>query len=449
MKLPAFITENLIILRNLARGGVFNSAGLGFALYVIIICYPGIKATSAELMDLRSGFLNQADVGGATLYFAVPALLLGLLVFSRFGVAAAIYRAQPFLIFLLVYSSLIIFASVAAAEFIQSPAQIVQYAVTLGAFLLCLCFWQAPSREVDDALAMAFCALAGSLVTAAIVQGFHAYRWVGLIHPNHYARYAYVALVLHSLVVRRVSLPVFLLCFGATYVVSARTVMIGTLLFYLGYLAFAHYRAISSRAQQIVNLHAIAVISISLPLVLVAASFFVDTDRLIDKVTKDLALFDPDRGVFSGFTGRSESWNIFFDTADQFVFFGYGFRSSRYGVHEVIHSGILSYFVDFGILLGGLLLFVVVARSVYLIWIGLRRGNRRTLLCGLALATTLLIQWFEPDNFNIGFIGAFFFMLILAYTPAAKGRRSSRSLARYVALEPGQASLQPELGTHS
>ncbi|UFX46344.1 hypothetical protein HAP47_0006535 [Bradyrhizobium sp. 41S5] len=441
MRLPVFVTENLAILRNLAKGGAFNAAGLGFGFYVIAICYPGIKATPAQLMDLRSGLTTQADVGGFSLFIAVPALLLGLLVFARHGAYAAIRRSQPILIFLLIYSGLIVLASVAGAEYIESSAQIVQYVITLGAFLLCLCFWQAPAQSVDDALAMGFLALAASLSAAAIVQGFHEYRWVGLIHPNHYARYAYIALVLHSLAVKRVSLPVFLICFGATYVVSARTIMIGTLLFYLGYLAFANYRALFSRAQQIMNVRMLAAFMMTLPVALVILSFFTDTDRLIDKVTNDLALFDPNRGVLSGFTGRTESWNVFFDTIDEYVFFGYGFRSSRYNLHAV-HSGILSYFMDFGLLLGGLLLLVVAGRGLYLVWIGTKHNDRRTLLCGLAVATTLLIQWFEPDNFNIGFIGSFFFMLFLAYTPSARRRYASTRL-RHARLPQGQPSLQP------
>jgi len=64
---------------------------------------------------------------------------------------------------------------------------------------------------------MAFLALAISLVAAALSR----LSRISMGRPdssNHYARYAYVTLVLHSLVVRRVSLLVFLPCFAATYV---------------------------------------------------------------------------------------------------------------------------------------------------------------------------------------------------------------------------------------
>jgi hypothetical protein len=295
---------------------------------------------------------------------------------------------------------------------------------------------------------MAFLALALSLTAAAALKGFHDYRWVGMIHPNHYARYAYIALVLHSLVIRRVSFVVFLPCFAATYMVSARTIMIGTLLFYVEYLTLTHYQILSSRARQLFNVHLLAIGMIVLPIVIAIALLFTDTYRLIEKITTNLAIFDPDRGVLSGFTGRSESWNTFFDTIDQFVFFGYGFRSSRYGLHAV-HSGILSYFMDFGLILGGALLFAVTGRSIYLIWFGFRNHERRAMLCGLAIATTLLIQWFEPDNFNIGFIGAFFFMLILAFVEPVRQRSHRRPQKRYRRLHPvlsaATATLQPEI----
>ena len=425
MRYPAVITENVRLLRHLAAGGVFNTAGLGFAAYVAVICYPGIKATPAMLMDLRSGQISMADAGESSLVIAVPALLLGLLLFARHGMFTAIYRALPFLVFLLGFSGLVILMSVLGSEYLSSLSQILQYAVTVSCFMLCLCFWQARARDVDNALAMAFVALAGALSIAAIWQGFHDYRWVGLIHPNHFARYAYVALLLHSLVVRRVSLPVFLLSFAASYMVSARTIMIGTLLFYAGYLALTPHQWLTSRARQRLGVQVLGVALVALPLALAIAACFIDTDRLIDKITNDLAIFDRDRGVLSGFTGRSESWNAFLDVMDQFVVFGYGFRSSRYNLHAV-HSGILSYFMDFGLILGSLLLVVIISRAIYLVVSGARGGDRRTLIAGLALVTTLIIQGFEPDNFNIGFIGAFFFMLILAYVP----QRSLPAIAR-------------------
>ncbi|GIQ77055.1 hypothetical protein [Bradyrhizobium sp. RD5-C2] len=443
MRLPVFVTENLAILRNLAKGGAFNAAGLGFTFYVLAICYPGIKGTPAQLMELRSGIISQSDVGESSLIIAVPALLLGLLVFARHGAYAAIYRTLPFLMFLLFYSGLIVLASIVEAEYLQSSAQIVQYAVTVGAFILCLCFWQASPQDVDNALAMGFLALAASLSAAAAVQGFHDYRWVGLIHPNHYARYAYVALILHSILVRRVSFPVFAACFAAAYMVSARTVMIGMLVFYLGYLAFAHHRSLFSRAQQILSVRLLAVGMITLPVMLFALPLFFNMDRFIDKITGDLALFDPDRGVLSGFTGRTDSWNVFFNAVDEYVFFGYGFRSSRYGLHAV-HSGILSYFMDFGLILGGLLLIVIAGRGVYLVWYGVRVQEFRTLLCGLVIVTSLLIQWFEPDNFNIGFIGAFFFMLCLAYTPRLSRRPMRKNSSHRTSAFTAQESLRPE-----
>jgi hypothetical protein len=449
MRYPAALLENIRIVRNLLSGGIFNAAGIGFAVYICAICYPGIKATPAQLMDLRSGFVSQADVGESSLIFGVPVLLTGLFLFARHGVMIAVYRAQPILVFLLIYSAIIIFMSIVSAESLGSPAQIVQYVVTAGCFVLCLCFWQAPAQYIDDALAMGFLALALSLSVAAAVQGFHDFRWVGLIHPNHYARYAYVALVLHSLVVKRVSLLVFIPCFAATYMVSARTIMIGTLLFYFGYLAMTHYTALFSRFRQMVNVRILGIILIGLPVAMGFAMLFLNTDRLVDKITNDLAIFDADRGVLSGFTGRSESWNVFFDSIDKFVFFGYGFRSSRYGLHTV-HSGILSYFMDFGLILGSVLLLAILSRAVYLIWHGFHAQEHRSLLCGLAIATTLLIQWFEPDNFNIGFIGAFFFMLILAYVePVRRLATRERAPVRRPAprFTTTAATLQPDIRT--
>jgi hypothetical protein len=446
IKYPVVLTENWRILRNLATGGVFNAAGLGFAVYIFAICYPGIKATSAQLMDVRSGLSTMADAGETSLFISVPSVLLGLLVFARHGIVAAVYRFQPLLVFLLIFSSMIIFLSLAEAEYLESSAQIVQYGTTVACFLLCLCFWQAPPEDVDNALSMGFVALALSLATAAFVQGFHEYRWVGLIHPNHYARYAYVTLVLHSLVVRRVSLLVFLPCFAATYMVSARTIMIGTLLFYLGYMFFAHRQMFTSRARQFANARVLAICLIALPLALLVGSLVFNTDRLFDKITTDLALFDPDRGLLSGFTGRSDSWNAFFDDMGNFVIFGYGFRSSRYGLHAV-HSGVLMYFMDFGLVLGGILLTVIIGRAVYLIWFGVRDHDDRGLLCGLVIASTLVMQWFEPDNFNLGFMGSFFYMLVLGYAPRQYIVRRSVAPQRRYASTPSDPNvkLQPEI----
>lgn len=408
------LSVNIVILRNLLMGGFLNSAGIGFAIYIAVIFLPGVRGTAAMLESLRAGDTTMVDVGGAGLFVAVPALLLGLLVFARHGAMTVMTHFQAALVFLWVFSCLVLLLTVLLGDYPDSIQQITQYMVTLGGFVLCICFWQAPEHDVDNALAMAFVAVSGGLITAAAVQGFHDYRWVGLIHPNHYGRYAYIALVLHSILIRRVSLPVFLLCFAATYMVSARTIMIGMVLFYAGYLCCTTHGIPADRRGRDAVLRVLAAVLIGLPIVCAVALLSIDSERLLNRLTNDLAIFDPDRGIFSGFTGRSDSWNAFFDSMDKFAFYGYGFRSSRYNMHTV-HSGILSYFMDFGLLLGGLLLIAVLVRTIYLIWFGLKFPERRSLVCGLALASTLIIQCFEPDNFNIGFIGAFFFMLILAY----------------------------------
>ena len=437
--------QNLVLLRNVVYGGFLNSAGIGFTVYIFAILYPGICATSGMLNELRSGVITMANVGEGSLFIAVPSLLLGMLIFARHGVFKAIYRAQPFLVFLFIFSSMVLFVSLVGADFLISGSQMIQYAITIGVFLLSLCFWQAPTRYIDDALTMAVIALFISLISAALIQGFHEYRWVGLIHPNHYARYAYVALVLHAMLTRRTNLFVFVLCFAAAYMVSARTVMIGMLLFYLGMVCCLNYNAITSRVRQIAGARIAAAFLIAIPLGGLFASFFFDSDRVIDKLIRDLAIFDPDRGVSSGFTGRTDSWSTFFNSMDQFVFFGYGFRSSRYGLHAV-HSGVLSYFMDFGLILGGILLTAVIARSVYLVWFGLK-DDKRALAAGMAACTTLVIQCFEPDNFNIGFIGAFFFMLILSYIgptkdlPPQRLRRARPQMSRRIGGE--STPLQP------
>lgn len=426
MKPPGVLASNFLLLRNLVAGGFLNSAGLGFAAYIVVICLPGIRASAARLDELREGVISMSDVGESSLHIAVPALLLGLMLFARHGVFRAIYQTQAFLVFLLVFSSLVLFTSLIGSDYLVSGAQMLQYVVTIGCFVLCLCFWQAPPRDIDNALAMAFVVLAGSLAAAALIQGFHAYRWVGLIHPNHYARYAYIALILHSMLTRRVSLLVFIPCFAAAYMVSARTVMIGIILFYVGWLACTNLDLLTSRMRQFASIRTLAIGMISLPIVMLFAILFIDMGQLVEKIEKNLAIFDRDRGVSSGFTGRADSWNTFFDTMDQFAFIGYGFRSSRYGLN-IVHSGILSYFIDFGLILGGILLIAIIARAGVLIWVGITRHEHRSLIAGLTVATTLLIQFFEPDNFNIGFIGSFFFMLVLAYTEPVRIRRAART----------------------
>ncbi len=437
------IKPSLAAGRNLLMGGFLNSAGVGFAIYIGIIFLPGIRGTPAMLESLRAGDTTMAEVGGGGLLIAVPVLLVGLLVFARHGAMTVVTHFQAALVFLWVFSCLVLLFTILLGDYPDSIQQITQYLVTLGGFVLCICFWQASERDVDNALALAFVAVSGGLIVTAALQGFHDYRWVGLIHPNHYARYAYIALVLHSILTRRVSLPVFVLCLAAAYMVSARTIMIGIVMFYVGYLCCTVRGIPASRKGRDLLLRLLAAVLIGLPFVSAIVLMSINTERLLDRLTNDLAIFDPERGIFSGFTGRSDSWNAFFDSMDKFAFYGYGFRSSRYQMHTV-HSGILSYFMDFGLLLGGLLLTAVLIRTIYLIWFGLNLPERRSLICGLALASTLLIQCFEPDNFNIGFIGAFFFMLILAYAKRPMHRTSTRKLI-WRATEPRLPTAAPVL----
>jgi hypothetical protein len=58
-----------------------------------------------------------------------------------------------------------------------------------------------------------------------------------------------------------------------------------------------------------------------------------------------------------------------------------------------------------------------------------------------------VMQWFEPDNFNLGFMGSFFYMLVLGYAPRQHiVRRSVAPQRRYATAPPDpNVNLQPEI----
>ncbi|MEZ0167930.1 hypothetical protein [Microvirga sp. TS319] len=281
--------------------------------------------------------------------------------------------------------------------------QNVQLVMTLGFFMMARVFWLLPSENVARCLRLISWALYGLLVGIVLVRGLPDSRWYGMLQPNHFGRYAFVALGLHTLSRKRISPPFAALAVAFCLLVSARTVLGGVVAFTAMCLFFP------SMVRGIV--FAVAGAMVGFVLLGSAVVFdFINADVLLDvfELTSD------ERGFGSGFTGRADVWASFLSQIDGFIFYGLGFRSQRY-IDVVVHSGILSYFLDFGLIPGLIILLVVIARSLWLLYNGRAYGDSQGWVAGAFCITTLLIQCLEPDNLNIGFLGSLVFLLVLAY----------------------------------
>jgi hypothetical protein len=383
------------------------------AIYSIAIIWPS-AITPAEY-DAELGSIVFGGSERISMIYTLAgtvALLLGSVgtIASRssrlFGQA---YGEFLFVIGIILYSVawLFIYISVPTA-----PMQLAQLVLTMFVYLGFVCAWYLPRAKILKGLALVSYVVAGCLIGALLLNGLPENRWVGGIHPNFFARFAWVAFALHSLSLRRISRIGLLGCTIASFIVSTRTILVGEVFFLLLYFMVAVTNARQRRVAVLSAVLVSGVVAIGILIVLFSGY----STYIITWFTDALELTSSVRGVTSGFTGRTEVWSSFFDRLPEFVAFGAGFRSVRYQDY-VIHNGFLTYFVDFGLPMGLVVVSAVATKIVYVIRKSVLHHDNLGSLAGCLAAASLLMQFSEPDNFNIGFLGSVLFMLLLAFQP--------------------------------
>lgn len=153
-------------------------------------------------------------------------------------------------------------------------------------------------------------------------------------------------------------------------------------------------------------------------------------DYLLNEI---LLINHQNRGLGSGFTGRTEIWSLLLTFLSEKPFIGYGMDMSRYYVTNYIsaelgggdaqsaHNSYISVMFDFGFL--GLLVYVF---FIFLMLLG--AGRRRNFQFLAFLILYLLMGMTEARPLNVGNPPSILFMLLITYCAAGAFSDSRRRI---------------------
>lgn len=420
----------------------FNPASYRRYFSIPILCFAGYVG----LVTLPSAFMSLTDfdlsnlglyTGGFENYQLAAVFLIFVgLVPSLIEQGALVFREQSvvtaFLVLVALYGTWYGFYDGSNTSLVQAA----QLYITLLVFYCMLCFWRRPDQVVTDTLLVSAAATAFCLAVALAYNGLPNNRWIGGLHPNFFARSAWVAMGLYMAARRRFSFPALLACLAASVLVGTRTTIVAALVF-----CVLCSKAVSLNRRKATYVLAGAIIGMLF--LLFASTSLLDFD-IFNFIYGALDLDSTDRGLSSGLSGRDIIWSEFFRLFDTFYVTGAGFRSERYK-DLLVHSGALAYFCDFGVFMGAAIYLAVLSLSASNYIRSHKYGDKRGIILSAFALSSLIYQFSEPDNFQVGVWGSVVFMLALAYPVSVNAvatlEKTFRRTSRPPQQEPGPPSM--------
>lgn len=381
----------------------------GSALYVLSVLVPSIISTysNSQLELMAYGNLGSGEGNGTFQYAGILFLCLGAVGLRDRDDLYFIKNNPKLVAALLAIFIYHMFWFLAAASIIRAQ-QTAQLLFTEFVFYKFCLIWQRPDNEIKYFLYTVSSIVAGCLLLGLVMHGLPQNRWVGTLHPNFFARSAWIAGAFYLAGRKRFSLIAIAGCLLASFIVLSRTMILATLAlaFFIHILDWNYKRTISK----------MAVLLSPIPFIIMIAGLTDIGSSYLEKIGDALELTSSSRGLNSGFSGRTTIWENFFVHFDEFALAGGGFRSVRY-TDLYLHSGFLAYFADFGVILGSFIYFGIIARLLWILYAAREMRDYRGLIMGIIGICSIFIQFSEPDNFNLGLIGSFGFVVALSYCP--------------------------------
>jgi O-antigen ligase len=162
---------------------------------------------------------------------------------------------------------------------------------------------------------------------------------------------------------------------------------------------------------------------------LVAVEFLLDPYLLkaINYVTSDVLLLNSrDRGIGSGFTGRTQIWTETFDLWLKSPIFGYGYRQhERFLAGAPAHSAYLAVLADTG-LLGLIVYLVLLIGSLKASW-GIRDARTRRFVV-TSIVSYIIIGFFDRRTIDAGNPCSLFFLMCCSLALADQSLRRVAAL---------------------
>jgi hypothetical protein len=305
---------------------------LAFWTWCGLLCFPMIGLTE-DFADVPTAFGS----GGGVLLGQIAGLVLFVMTLALARPFQLLYSlgrlglAQAAIIVIIYLSSLLQLQGDEGSTFIG----IFYTTLLLLTALTLSVVWTLEPADLENCLGVAsviFCLFG---ISALAILGLPENRNVGGIQPNLFAAPLLMAFIFSQFRPGLISAAVRISCFVMVALVSSRFAMIGCVTAFV--------------------VHELTLKSFS-PWKMVALGLgFLAVIPLWPQIASMLALDDPSRDVSSGFSGRDEYWYSALSTITNHPL-GIGFK--RATAFEAGHNGYLKTVVEFGVIGGGLILFL-------------------------------------------------------------------------------------------
>ncbi len=261
-------------------------------------------------------------------------------------------------------------------------------AIMVG-LLICAGLWEFIKLDILRLLAV-FSVLGTIVVGATYVLTDHGPgRYIAVIHPNQWGSICF-GLSVAALAIKRTPVKLALIAVNVFVILQAEARGSFSALV-VAFSVFALMRTIRTIKT---NPGGVVVRILLLTITLLAGLYYSET--VIDAFTKIFHLYNADRGLDSGFTGRTGFWEDALDHFREHPILGAGPRMT-----QIAHNGYLVILSDMGVV-GAILFFPILVIRTFRLWKQARGGDMVASI-GLALVSGyLFFAIFEASLLNVG-----------------------------------------------
>jgi len=358
-----------------------TAASASFWVWCALLTYPMInwevdfgEVSHAYTTD-STAIICQAT--GLLLFMGTTALAC----FSRVGSALRSLNPAQIAIFLILYLS---FALQLHDDEAGTVMGILYTCLLLGVGLMLAVLWTLAPSDFAECMGVASVILCLFGITALVILGLPQGRNVGGIQPNLFAAPLLVAFIYSQFRAGFAGIVVRILCLGMVALVSSRFALIG---------------CVSALVVHELTFNPLGPGKIPAMVGASVAGFL-----FWPEIIGILALDDSSRDLSSGFTGRDTYWHLALEAISNHPF-GIGFKRAL--GDESGHNGYLKVLLEFGVVGGGLIIFlfgcVMVGAGIEAIR-GAKDRQQHRFACARfgGLVALLFGGFFQPQLLSLG-----------------------------------------------
>jgi O-antigen ligase len=325
---------------------------LAFPLWMVIIVVPFLtRSTRVEWSNL-SNFIVYYHYSGILIFFTFLILHRPNILFN-----CSLIKSQDLPKFLInIFFGSLFYSSFLSLDVGKSLSYTVVTYITVLFFSR---LWMEEWNRVRIGLYLFGGIIFALLFLAVLYHGMPRERWIGGIHPNHFAGIALSAMVALFFQSTKIRVIAAVLALISVVLVNSRGGLLAVIDFVACYTLLA---LIGRRTVKQLGL----LIFIFTIIFFGSAIFLSEISEQFLSITK---INDQARGLGSGLTGRSQNWDVILNLIAERPFSGYGFRTENV-LTLLIHNAYLKLFLQVG-LFGG----------VVFILLSLIQGWRMLALC--------------------------------------------------------------------